>query len=273
MIVRFFWSYFAPLLVAGVVFGTGAVGDTKIRPMANPIVGEWENISRIKRKLPAAIDTIWFEKSSFSLIHVQISKGETPIARNQLRAWRNLMNESKSFWGEPDHPNAAQFFANQIYRQPEAYDQMLAPYIGEAMETGKSVETPFVWQLPAAKGNPHLFYHGQLTPRVAAVVARGKLQVGEEYVPLRKTRNDYYKAEKAEIMVVEVQTKRDAIDAAIDHADLPNWLKSKKFRYCVVMLARNGFARGDRTHVWLASPVNSGIDCDDILAGFGLRKS
>ena len=183
------------------------------------------------------------------------------------------MDAAESFFGEPKHPVAAQFFANEIYVQPSKYDDMLAPYINEAMKSGRTVETPYIWDLPEAQGNPHLFYFGQLTPRIVAVVSDGNLNIAEEYEPLKKTRNDFLKAGNSEAIVVEVQTKRDAIDAGVVRAGFPDALKAVRLRYCVVMFAKNGFSNTDRIHVWLATPAKSGIDCNTILAGFGFTNS
>jgi hypothetical protein len=249
-----------------------ALADTTIRPIPNPLPGTWENISRIKRGLPATVDSIWFDRNTISLIHIQTNKDASTGSPAAIRAAQKEFDGSTSFFGEPKHPVAAQFFANEIYLQPSKYDDMLAPYIDEAMKSGRTVETPYIWDLPEAKGNPHLFYHGQLTPRIVAVVSNGQVNIAETYVPLKKTRNDFLKAGNSEAIVLEVQTKRDAIDAAVVRAGFPEALKAARFRYCVVMFARNGFSHSDRVHIWLATPMKSGIDCNTILAGLGFTK-
>jgi hypothetical protein len=245
------------------------VAETLIPPMMAPIPGTWEDRSEIIEMLPLAFHSIWYEPRTVSLIHVQISAGEAPLDRDVIERWGAHMRSSTSFWGEPAHPNAAQFFANEVYLQPTTYDEMIVPFLTQALETKAGVDTPAIWALQDVTGNPHIFFHAQLTPRLAIDYVDGQVNIAESYVPLSVTRVDLIEANGAESIVVEVQTKGAAIDDAVDALGMPVWLKDARLRYCAVLHAAKGFGAPARSHVWFASPVDSGIDCDDILAGFG----
>jgi tetratricopeptide (TPR) repeat protein len=242
--------------------------ETTIPPMPNPLPGTWEDRSELREILPLFYDSIWYDAETASLLHFRSGEQE-PIDREIIDALLHHMRQSTSFWGEPSHPNAAQFFANTIYLQPQRYDQVLHPIVERALTTGKLVETPGIWALEGMAGNPHIFYHAQLTPRIDLAIVDGQLQIGESYVPLDVTRTDFATMGDADVMVLEVQTQKDAIDEAVDALEMPAWLKTSRFRYCAVQLAPEGFAAPPRTLVSLASPLASGIDCNDVVAALG----
>lgn len=175
------------------------------------------------------------------------------------------MQQDESFWGEKSHPRFARFLAEEVFKPPDAYFKANVPFIGKAIKGGKQVDTLYIWDMKGIKGNVHLFYIAQLTPRVVAVMKGKAVHIGPEFVPLRMTRAERRTIGKGEALVFELETEKPAIERAVKRFKMPLSIKGQRIRYGLVFYADQGFAAEPPIRIVFATPVGTGLDCLVVL--------
>lgn len=222
--------------------------------------GQWEPRPEFAKGVKGRF--AFYETASGSLLYIQ--KFERAVTSQAVSELVTSMPTSETFWGEAPHPRLARLIATQFFPLPESYHSANA-----AIYQGR--DPVYVWDLKGAEGDAQLFYTSQLVPRVVTARINGKLNIGEEYVPLRVTRAEKVDVPEGEAVLFDLETEKTAIDRAIARFGMPNSMKGQRLRYSWVIYAASGFSAGPPISALVATPVSSSLDSKLILEA--LRQS
>ena len=109
------------------------------------------------------------------------------------------------------------------------------------MKGGKS-ELPYLWDIKAVDSGAQLFYTSQLVPRIAVTRINGKLNMGEEYVPLQVNHVEKIASAGGEALEFDLETAGTAIQRAIERFGMPASIKGQRIRYSWVIYGPAGLA-------------------------------
>jgi hypothetical protein len=241
----------------------GASIETPILKLS--LSGQWEPRPELTR---GAKDRFaFYEPASGGLLYIQKLDRLNPQTFVELVT--NL-SASESFWGEASHPRLARIMATEFFPLPESYNEANAPYIRDAMKGGRT-DPVYVWDLKGVEGDAQLFYTSQLIPRVVAARVNGKLNVGEEYAPLRVTHAENATVPEGDAVLFDLETERVAVDRAIERFGMPEGIKGHHLRYSWVAYKPSGSSAGPGISVLVAAPGSFSLNSKLLLDA--LRQS
>jgi hypothetical protein len=177
----------------------------------------------------------------------------------QIRAVNEISQQFRTAGLTGATPEGSKILMSSMFPLPPKYVHAVADSIHEG-------RTPKLWETKEP-GNAQWFYISQLFAGYRKTGAGNATEIHEEYVPLHVTRAENTSAGRGDALLFEAQTERPATEAAIRRFKVPASFKDQCLRYGWIQFSPGGIAGGESIiSVAFATPVNSGIDVNTILA-------
>ncbi len=136
-----------------------------------------------------------------------------------------------------------------------------------ALDLGKGSKPPHMWELKEGDGNPVWFYTSQLFDEYRTRSLGGSSsETIEQFYPSRVLRAENRTISGGDVLIIEAETERAAVDAALKRFKMPPAAKDQKLRYGWIQFAPGGIAAAQGVlSISFAVPANSSLNAENVL--------
>lgn len=216
-----------------------------------PLSGNWRQSADIEKDNNAPGVQVFYDQNTGTVLQIRNDY--------QIRGVTEISQQFRSAGTASATPDGAKILMISMFPLPSKYLREISSSIGGG-------HVPKMWEVKDP-GNVQWFYTSQLFGGYRVTGGGNSTEVREEYIPLKVTLAENRSAGRGDALLFEALTEHPAPDAAIRRFKLPTSLKDQNLRYGWIQFSPGGITSSESIiSIGFATPVNSGIDVNSVLA-------